>query len=61
MEPMKPMSGGEARRLLIEKDGKLSTFDSGDHEISGVQQAGDLPTFISQDGTVRLDELKRID
>ena len=44
----------DARRLLIERDGKLSTYDSGDHQISGVQQSGDLPTFTSQNGAVRL-------
>ncbi len=51
----------KASRLLIEKDGKLSTYDSGDHQISGVQQRGDLPSFTSQNGAVQLDELKRID
>ncbi len=51
----------KARRLLIEKDGKVSTYDSGDHQINGVQQGGDLPNFSSQNGAVRLDELKRVD
>ena len=51
----------KAHRLLIDKDGKLSTYDSGDHQISGVQQSGDLPTFTSQNGAVRLDELKKVD
>jgi hypothetical protein len=50
----------KAHRLLIEQDGKLSTYDSGDHQVSGVQQSGDLPTFTSQKGVVRLDDLKKV-
>lgn len=51
------------RRLLIEQDGQLCTYDSGDHRISGVaQQSGDrLPSFTSQDGAVRLDQLRPVD
>ena len=51
----------KAHRLLIERDGNLSTYDSGEHQISGVQQSGDLPNFTSQNGVVRLDELKKVD
>jgi hypothetical protein len=51
----------KAHRLLIEKDGKRSTYDSGDHRISGVHQSGDLPTFSTQNGAVRLDELKKVE
>lgn len=51
----------KSHRLLIETNGKLSTYDSGDHQITGVQQSGDLPSFGSQNGTVRLNELKKID
>ena len=51
----------EAHRLLIERDGKLTTYDSGDHQINGIQQSGDLPTFTSQNGAVRLDDLKKVD
>lgn len=50
----------KAHRLLIEQDGKLSTYDSGDHQVSGVQQSGDLPRFTSQKGVVRLDDLKKV-
>ena len=49
------------RRLLIEDGGRLTTYDSGDHRISGVSQQGSRErslTFTSQDGPVRLDELK---
>ena len=52
------------RRLLVEQDGRLTTYDSADHRISGVsQQQGDGQTlaFTSQSGPVKLDELKRID
>ena len=52
----------EPRRLLIEEDGKLTTYDAGDHHISGVSQAqsqGRSLTFTSQDGVVNLGELKR--
>src|ERR1700730_18365492 len=52
----------KARRLLIEKQGKLTTYDSGDHQISGMQQSGETSslTFTSQNGAVRLDELKKV-
>ncbi len=54
----------QKRRLLIEDGGKLTTYDSGDHRISGVSQQGSRErslTFTSQDGPVRLDELKVLD
>ena len=53
----------DARRLLIEEGGKLTTYDSGEHMISGVSQAQSHSrslTFTSQDGPVRLDELRRL-
>ena len=53
----------EKRRLLIEQDGKLTTYDSGDHRISGVSQQqshGHSLAFTSQNGSVNLDELKKI-
>ncbi len=52
----------KARRLLIEKDNKLTTYDSGDHQISGVQQSGggSDPAFTSQNGSVNLGELRKI-
>ena len=51
------------RRLLIEQDGKLTTYDTGDHRISGVSQQdsqGQRLAFTSQDGLVRLDGLDKI-
>ncbi len=53
----------EKRRLLIERDGKLTTFDSGDHRISGVSQQqghGQSLAFTSQNGLINLDELKKL-
>jgi hypothetical protein len=54
----------EKRRLLIEQGGKLTTYDSGEHRISGVSQqqsSGASLAFTSPNGTVNLDELRRID
>ena len=53
----------EKRRLLIEQDGKLTTYDSSDHRISGVSQQGgqgQTLAFTSQNGAVKLDELKQV-
>src|ERR1700731_3271265 len=52
----------KARRLLIEKQGNLTTYDSGEHQISGMQQSGETSslTFTSQNGAVRLDDLKKV-
>jgi hypothetical protein len=52
------------RRLLIEQDGRLTTYDTGDHMISGVSQSdsqGQTLAFASQDGPVPIDTLKRVD
>ena len=51
------------RRLLIEKEGQLTTYDSGDHQITGVSQQdsqGQSLAFTSQNGSVKLNELKRV-
>ena len=52
----------DKQRLLIEQDGKLTTYDSGDHRISGVSQqsGGNALAFTSQSGSVNLDELKKL-
>jgi hypothetical protein len=52
----------KARRLLIENNGKLTTYDSGDHQISGVQQSGggSAPLFTSQNGIVNVNELQKV-
>jgi len=52
----------DKQRLLIEQDGKLTTYDSGDHQIGGVsQQNGGTSslTFTSQKGPVDLSQLKQ--
>ena len=54
----------DKRRLLVELNGKLSTYDTGDHQIGGVSQqasTGRSLTFTSQHGPVALGELKQID
>ena len=53
----------EKRRLLIERGGKVATYDSGPHQISGVAQREGHDralAFTSQEGVVDLDELKQI-
>jgi hypothetical protein len=54
----------EKRRLLIARDGQISTYDSGDHRIGGVAQADGAAkslTFTSQTGDVDLAALKKLD
>jgi hypothetical protein len=51
-------------RLAIERDGKVTLYDSGDHRIQGVSQegGGDRPlAFTSQHGEVTLEQLRRVD
>jgi hypothetical protein len=53
----------ERQRLLVEQDGKLTTYDSGDHQMSGVTQHEDTDgslAFTSQNGSMKLDELKQV-
>jgi hypothetical protein len=52
-----------SKRLAIEQSGKVTVYDSGDHQISGVsqQQGGDHSlAFTSQKGDVKVDELKKV-
>src|ERR1700727_2602527 len=56
---------GDKKRLVVDLgDGHLQTYDTGDHQISGVQQqqdgSGKKVTFRSQHGEVALDKLKRV-
>jgi hypothetical protein len=51
------------RRLAVERDGQVTVYDTGDHQIGGVsqQQSGDQAlTFTSQFGLVRVHELSVI-
>ena len=52
----------EKRRLVIDDDGKIETYDTGDHQIYGVAQAQSSDqtlTFTSQDGLVRVSDLPK--
>ncbi len=51
------------RRLAVQRDGKVTLYDSGDHRISGVSQrgGGDRPLAFSSDkGEVTLDRLREV-
>ena len=52
----------DKRRLLVERDGTCSTYDSGSHHITGISQSGSDQevTFDGPDGTVSLDKLTRL-
>ena len=53
----------EKHRLLIEQDGKLTTYDSGDHHISGVSQQnsqGQSLVFTDRNGLVKVDDLTQV-
>ena len=51
----------DKHRLLIERDGQTTTYDSEDHDIGGVQQQnGGDPEFSSSKGSVKLSELKKV-
>ena len=51
-----------ARRLLLRQGNDVSTYDTDDHEISGVAQASDTrhARFTSERGEVDLDSLRRL-
>jgi hypothetical protein len=54
----------QARRVAIEQNGRISLYDSGDHQIGGVsqQQSGyQTLAFTSQYGTVRVEDLRHIE
>jgi len=53
----------EKKRLLLEQDGKLTTYDSGNHRIGGVAQQDSQRrsvTFTSQHGTIELGQLRQV-
>ena len=52
----------EQRRLLVETNGKRSTYDSGDRQITGVSQSGrgEAAVFDGPQGTVSLEELRLV-
>ena len=53
-----------ARRLLIQENGATTTYNSGDHQISGVSQQNSggsrSVTFTTQSGQVKLEELQKL-
>jgi hypothetical protein len=54
----------DKRRLMVERDGHLTTYETGDHDIGGVSQADTgsrSVQFTSQHGPVNLSELKLVD
>lgn len=54
----------DTRRLVTEDAGQRTIYDTGDHVISGIAQAQSTDatlTFRSQNGLVRLSELKKVD
>jgi hypothetical protein len=53
----------DRRRLAVMRDGKVHVYDTGDHRISGFSQqqsSSQTLSFTSQNGAVRLDELKEL-
>ncbi|MDT8854411.1 hypothetical protein RNZ50_05075 [Paracoccaceae bacterium Fryx2] len=53
----------DSRRLAVEKAGRLDVYDTGEHRISGVsqQQGSDQSlTFVSQNGLVRVADLRKV-
>ena len=53
----------ETRRLVLDDHGTVSVYDTGDHRISGISQAQSSDqtlSFTSQDGLVRLSDLRKV-
>lgn len=54
----------QTRRLVLDDHGAISIYDTGDHRIFGVAQAqssNQTLSFTSQDGLVRVADLRRVD
>jgi hypothetical protein len=51
-----------ARRLLIRQGERVTTYDTGDHDIQGVSQNSDAAraTFLSDHGQVDISQLKAL-
>ena len=54
----------QQRRLAIERNGRVTQYDTGEHRIKGVSQqrqgSGGLPRFTSQHGEVDLGSLRQV-
>ncbi|PZQ65202.1 MAG: hypothetical protein DI563_25865 [Variovorax paradoxus] len=50
------------RRLVVERDGAVAQYDTGEHRIEGVAQSAgsDGPKFSSRDGEIALDSLRKV-
>ena len=55
---------GEKRRLAVDDGGEVKVYNTGDHQVSGVQQrqdgGGKKIVFTSQNGEVDLDALTTV-
>jgi len=54
----------QIRRLVIDDNGTISIFDTGNHRIFGIAQAQSSDqtlSFTSQDGLVRVADLRKVD
>jgi hypothetical protein len=54
----------ENRRLVLDDHGHISIYDTGNHRIFGIAQAQSSDqtlSFTSEDGLVRVADLRRID
>ena len=52
------------QRLIIDRKGEITLYDSADHQVSGVSQqqgASHSLAFTSQKGEIRIDELKKVE
>jgi hypothetical protein len=53
----------DQRRLAVMRDGRIHVYDTGDHRVGGFSQqqsSSQSLTFTSQNGTVRLENLKEV-
>jgi len=54
----------QQRRLAIERNGRVTQYDTGEHRIKGVSQqrqgSGVLPRFTSQHGEVDIASLRQV-
>jgi len=54
----------QQRRLAIERNGRVTQYDTGEHRINGVSQqrqgSGGLPRFTSQHGEIDLNLLRQV-
>jgi hypothetical protein len=53
----------DAHRLLIDRDGTVSAYDSGPHTISGIDQPTDVSriSFTGNHGNVDLGSLRKVE